>query len=170
MEKDINIIKVEFGRKNNLTVSNRYQHDKGQIIKFLDIPDGAQVEFANENHERAEPYMVKNSQVEIPDFLLEENSPIVAYVKVVDENSETTIKTITISVIARQPADDGVPPENQQTFKQQMQEIMESTKNIAQSARDDVASERFKEEIANLVIDYVSADEMINLIYGREAD
>lgn len=144
MEKDINIIKVEFGRKNNLTVSNRYQHDKGQIIKFLDIPDGAQVEFANENHERAEPYMVKNSQVEIPDFLLEENSPIVAYVKVVDENSETTIKTITIPVTSRPESDDGVPPENQQTFKQQIQEIVDSTKQIAQSIRDDADSGVFK--------------------------
>lgn len=146
MEKDINIIKVEFGRKNNLTVSNRYQHDKGQIIKFLDIPDGAQVEFANENHERAKPYIVKNSQVEIPDFLVEENSPIVVYVKVVDENSETTVKTIIIPVISRPESDDGVPPENQQTFKQQIQEIMDSTKQIAQSIRDDADSGVFKGE------------------------
>ena len=165
-----NITVVEFGRDQTKEIRPLHQYDKGQIIKFLDVQDDTQVEFANENHTRAEPYIVKNGQVEIPDQLLEENSPIVAYVKVVDENSETTIKTIIISVIARQPADDGVPPENQQTFKQQMQEIMESTKNIAQSVRDDVASERFKEEIANLVIDYVSADEMINLIYGREAD
>lgn len=144
MEKDINIIKVEFGGKNNLTVSNRYQHDKGQILQFTDVSDGTQVEFANENHERAEPYIVKNSQVEIPDFLVEENSPITAFIKVVDENSETTVKTITIPVISRPESDDGVPLENQQTFKQQIQEIMNSTKQIAQSIRDDADSGIFK--------------------------
>lgn len=144
MKSNINIIEVEFGGKSNLIVCNRYQHDKGQIIKFSDIPDDTQVEFANENHERAEPYIVENSQVEIPDFLLEENSPISAFVKVVDKNSETTVKTITIPVISRPESDDGVPPENQQTFKQQIREIMDSTKEIAQSIRDDADNGKFK--------------------------
>lgn len=144
MKRNINIIEVEFGGKSNLIVCNRYQHDKGQIIRFLDIPDDTQVEFANENHERAEPYIVENSQVEIPDFLLEENSPISAFVKVVDKNSETTVKTITIPVISRPESDDGVPPENQQTFKQQMQEIMDSASKIAQSVRDDADKGKFK--------------------------
>ncbi len=144
MEKNINIIEVRFGGKNNLTVPDRHQHDKGQIIRFSDISDGTQVEFSNENHERAEPYIVKNSQVEIPDFLLEENSPISAFVKVVDNNSETTVRTITIPVISRPESDDGIPLKNQQTFKQQMQEIMDSTSKIAQSVRDDADKGKFK--------------------------
>lgn len=139
-----NILEVNFEGKIKLDSPSIWQYDKGQIIKFLDILDNTQVEFANENHERAEPYIVKNSQVAIPDFLVEENSPIVAYVKAVDKDSETTVKTITIPVISRPESNDGVPPENQQTFKQQIQEIMDSTKQIAQSVRDDADSSKFK--------------------------
>ena len=123
-----------------------YQWDKGQILQFLDIPNETQVEFSNENHEKAETYIVENGQVAIPDFLLEENSPIVVYVKVVDEKSETTVKTITIPVMSRQQADDGVAPENQQSFKQQIQQIMNDTKEIAQSVRDDADNGVFKGE------------------------
>lgn len=137
-------INVKFGKSLVKYISSIYQHDKGQIIQFLDIPDGTRVEFANENHERAEPYIIQNGQVEIPDFLLAENSEIVAYIKVVDENSETTEKELHIPVEARPPADDGVPPENQQSFIQQVQEIMESTKDIAQSVRDDANNGKFK--------------------------
>lgn len=134
--KQNNNMQIGFGEYCKIKASHLHQHDKGQIIQFLDIPDGTQVEFSNENHARAEPYIVRNSQVAIPDFLLEENAEIVAYVKVVDENSETTVKTITIPVKSRPPADDGVPPENQQSFKQQIEEIMQSTKEIAQNALD----------------------------------
>lgn len=130
-----NIIEIRATTENR--IKPVYQFDKGQILQFLDIPNGTQVEFANENHEKAETYIVEDSQVAIPDFLLEENSPIIVYVKVVDERSETTVKTITIPVISRQQADDGVAPENQQSFKQQIQQIMNDTKETAQSLRDD---------------------------------
>lgn len=144
--KQDNIIKIGFEEYCKVEAPPLYQYDKGQMLKFLDVSDGAQVEFSNEDHERAEPYIVKDSQVAIPDFLLEENSPIVAYIKVVNGNSETTIKTITIPIISRQQADNGIPLENQQTFKQQIQEIMDSTKEIAQSVRDDADSGKFKGE------------------------
>lgn len=139
-----NVLFVSFGDESDLTLGNRYQYDKGQILQFLDIPNGTPVEFANENHQKAEIYIVENSQVAIPDFLLRENSPITAYVKVVDENSETTIKTVTIPVKPRPEADAGVAPENQQTFAQQLQEIMNDTKDIAQSVRDDADNGVFK--------------------------
>lgn len=141
-----NIIRISFNGANNVVTPKRYQYDKGQILQFLDIPNETQVEFSNENHEKAETYIVENGQVAIPDFLLEENSPIVVYVKVVDEKSETTVKTITIPVMSRQQADDGVAPENQQSFKQQIQQIMNNTKEIAQSVRDDADNGVFKGE------------------------
>ena len=145
--KQNNIIRIGFeGHCRIKETPPLYQFDKGQVIEFIDVVDGTQVEFSNENHERAEPYIVENSQVEIPDFLLEENSPITVFIKVVDKNSETTVKTITIPVISRPESDDGVPPENQQTFKQQMQEIMDSTSKIAQSVRDDANNGVFKGE------------------------
>lgn len=145
MEK-INVIPIKFGQKKDIYTRMIYQWDKGQILQFLDIPNETQVEFSNENHEKAETYIVEKGQVAIPDFLLEENSPIVVYVKVVDEKSETTVKTITIPVMSRQQADDGVAPENQQSFKQQIQQIMDDTKQIAQSVRDDADNGVFKGE------------------------
>lgn len=141
-----NIIRISFNGANNVVTPKRYQYDKGQILQFLDIPNETQVEFSNENHEKAETYIIENGQVAIPDFLLEENSPIVVYVKVVDEKSETTVKAITIPVMSRQQADDGVAPENQQSFKQQIQQIMNNTKEIAQSVRDDADNGVFKGE------------------------
>ncbi|MFQ9516713.1 MAG: hypothetical protein ACLRZ9_12940 [Eubacterium sp.] len=132
INKQNNIIQIEFGKHCNLTALSLFQYDKGQIIQFLDIPDGTQIEFTNENHERATPYIIRNSQVEIPDFLLAESSEIVAYIKVVDANSETTEKELHIPVESRQPADDGVSPENQQTFIEQIQEIMNEAKEAAQ--------------------------------------
>lgn len=145
MEK-INVIPIKFGQKKDIYTRMIYQWDKGQILQFLDIPNETQVEFSNENHEKAETYIIENGQVAIPDFLLEENSPIVVYVKVVDEKSETTVKAITIPVMSRQQADDGVAPENQQSFKQQIQQIMNNTKEIAQSVRDDADNGVFKGE------------------------
>lgn len=139
-----NIAIVDFRGDRTVVTRQRYQYDKGQILQLVDVPDGTQVEFTNENQSEAEPYIVMNGQVAIPDFLLEENCTITAYVKVVDKNSETTIKTVTIPVNPRQKSDDGVAPENQQTFKEQLQEIMNDTKEIAQSVRDDADNGVFK--------------------------
>ena len=139
----INIIPVEFGENCNIVICSRYQYDKGQIIKFLDVSDGIQVEFSNDNHERAEPYIIQDGQVQIPDFLLEENNQITAYVKMVDENSETTIKTITIPVESRPEANTGIAPENEQTFIEQIQEIMTDTKAIAEGVRTDADEGKF---------------------------
>lgn len=144
--KQGNIIEIEFNEHCHLITPALFQHDKGQIIQFLDVNDGAQVEFANENHERAEPYIVENGRVEIPDFLLEENSPIIAFVKVIDEKSETTVKTITIPVISRPGVSDGVPPKNQQTFIQKIMEIVKSAKDMVKSIREDADEGKFKGE------------------------
>lgn len=144
--KKNNIIEIEFKEYCKIKAHPLFQYDKGQIINFLDIPDGTQVEFANDNHEKAEPYIVENGRVEIPDFLLEENSPITAFVKIVDEKSETTVKTIIIPVISRPGVSDGVPLENQQTFIQKIMEIVKSAKDMVKSIREDADEGKFKGE------------------------
>lgn len=145
VRKKNNVIIVSFG--DNIHIKEEelklFQWDTGQILHFLDVKDGMQVEFSNENHEKAEPYFVKGSQVEIPDFLLEENSPLTAYVKIIDENSETTVKSVTIQIKSRPKTNTGIAPENKPTFIQQMQQIMTATKAIAEGVRTDADEGKF---------------------------
>lgn len=161
-----NTIEIEFGEYCKVKAPPLFQHDKGQILRLLDIPDESVVEFSNKLNDKSKPYIVQNSQVAIPDFLLEENTEITGYVKFVDEKSETTVKVITIPVISKPESDTGNSPENQTTFIEQIQEIMNTTKQIAQSVRDDAANGKFgynltdedREEISENVKSSVQTD------------
>ena len=45
--KEKNVITIEFEGHDTLESPMLYQYDKGQKIKFLDVPDGAEVQFSN---------------------------------------------------------------------------------------------------------------------------
>ena len=77
--KEKNMITIEFEGHDTLESPMLYQYDKGQKIKFLDVPDGAEVQFSNWATEMTKNKIVVNGQVEIPDILLQENKKILAY-------------------------------------------------------------------------------------------
>lgn len=64
--KEKNVITIEFEGHDTLESPMLYQYDKGQKIKFLDVPDGAEVQFSNWATEMTKNKIVVNGQVEIP--------------------------------------------------------------------------------------------------------
>lgn len=115
-----------------------YQHDKGQVVRFVEeIGDGTLVLFNNSNvKEDAVPRYVENCSVEIPDRLLETEGSLVVTVKLVDLNSETTQKVIKIKIKSGSKQNEEIEPENQQTFIEQIQDIMTTTKSIAEDVQE----------------------------------
>ena len=141
-KKNENIITIEFEEHRHIVAPALFQHNTGQVIKFNDVPDGAEVQFSNENSEKTTNKIVKDSQVEIPDFLVAEGLEITAYIQYVNETSETTIKIISIPVEARVQQGEVVAPEDEQTFREELQGIMNETKEAAKEAADKVEVNR----------------------------
>lgn len=113
-----------------------YQYDKGQIIQFEeDVPDGNHVLLSNQNSKLADRKIVISNRIEVSDDLLKTSGTLILNVQAVDETSETTTKTIRLSIISRKDAESEIDPENEQTFIQQMQEIMNSAKETAEDVQ-----------------------------------
>lgn len=141
-KKEENIITIEFEEYMRIVAPALFQHNTGQVIKFNDVPDGAEVQFSNENSEKTTNKIVKDSQILIPDFLVAEGLEITAYIQYVSETSETTVKIISIPVEARVKQGEVVAPENEQTFREELQGIMNETKEAAKEAADKVEVNR----------------------------
>jgi len=141
--KDKNLITISFGDETRVTVLDKlYQHDKGQILQFKDIPDGAQVEFSNSKMEKSIPEIVKDGAVPVPNSIVAENETVDVRVKYIDENSETTVKEVKLFVINGKEADYEIDPENEQTFREEIEGILNETKEAAKEAADKVEVNR----------------------------
>lgn len=141
--KDKNLITISFGDETRVTVLDKlYQHDKGQILQFKDIPDGAQVEFSNSKMEKSIPEIVKDGAVPVPNSIVAENETVDVRVKYIDENSETTVKEVKLFVINGKEADYEIDPENEQTFREEIEGILNETKDAAKEAADKVEVNR----------------------------
>lgn len=150
IRKNNNIITITFSHWNSITpnVGAKILHrfDKGQIVEFVDVPGNSMVEFYTPSKEKTLPYYLEDGRKEIPDSLLENAEDLTIYVTYVDENSETTVKTVTIPIIDRPDRNNGVSPENEQSFIEQITEIMNETEAVAQSVRDDADNGAFDGE------------------------
>ncbi len=144
--KEENIISIEFGSNIKVTTPAVFQHDTGQILKLLDIKEGAEVQFSNSNSEKTSNRIIQESQVIIPDFLIAEGLEITAYVQYINEDSQTTKKKIIIPIIPRARPGDIVPEPEEETFRGQIERIMTDTKELARESQADV--ERVQEAAA----------------------
>ena len=136
--QDENVITVEFNGKIKTTTSTLYQYDTGQILKLLDIKEGAEVQFSNSNSEKTLNRIIQDGQVEIPDLLIAEGLEITAYVQYINEDSQTTKKKIIIPIISRTRPGDIVPEPEEEAFREQIEGIMQDTYNAAEKAQADV--------------------------------
>lgn len=168
--KKNNVITIEFEEHDTLQSPMLYQYDTGQKIKFVDVPDGVEVQFSNENSQTTENRILVDSQVEIPDFLISEGLEITAYIQYISEQSETTTKVLTIPIECRTKQQDIVPDEDKGAFRRQIEQIMNDTKKAAEQAADKVeingeylekASEKATdaENSANKAKEYLNAAE-----------
>lgn len=140
--KKNNVITIEFEEHDTLQSPMLYQYDTGQKIKFVDVPDGAEVQFSNENSETTDNRILADSQVEIPDFLISEGLEITAYIQYINDQSETTTKVLTIPIECRTKQQDIVPDEDKGAFRRQIEQIMNDTKKAAEEAADKVESNK----------------------------
>ena len=136
---DNNIHEVEFGNSTLPQIEQLYQYDKGQILKITDkVEDGTEVQFSNGNSETTINKAINDSQVEIPDILLQENKKILAYLKIINSDSETTIKTVIIPVKARTKPADYIEPEQEKPFRKYVEEKLENAEKLVAEANDKV--------------------------------
>lgn len=134
-----NIHEVEFGPSTLTQIEQLYQYDKGQILKITDkVEDGTEVQFSNNNSEITINKAINDSQVEIPDILLQENKKILAYLKIINSDSETTIKTVIIPVKARTKPADYIEPEQEKPFRKYVEEKLENAEKLVAEANDKV--------------------------------
>lgn len=134
-----NIHEVEFGNSTLTQIEQLYQYDKGQILKIIDkVEDGTEVQFSNNNSELTINKAINDSQVEIPDILLQENKKILAYLKIINSDSETTIKTVSIPVKARTKPADYIEPEQEKPFRKYVEEKLENAEKLVAEANDKV--------------------------------
>lgn len=134
-----NIHEVEFGNSTITQIEQLYQYDKGQILKITDkVEDGTEVQFSNGNSETTINKAINDSQVEIPDILLQENKKILAYLKIINSDSETTIKTVIIPVKARTKPADYIEPEQEKPFRKYVEEKLENAEKLVAEANDKV--------------------------------
>ena len=136
---DNNIHEVGFGNSTMTQIEQLYQYDKGQILKITDkVEDGTEVQFSNNNSEITINKAINDSQVEIPDILLQENKKILAYLKIINSDSETTIKTVIIPVKARTKPADYIEPEQEKPFRKYVEEKLENAEKLVAEANDKV--------------------------------
>lgn len=140
--KKNNVITIEFEEHDTLQSPMLYQYDTGQKIKFVDVPDGVEIQFSNENSETTDNRILADSQVEIPDFLISEGLEITAYIQYINDQSETTTKVLTIPIECRTKQQDIVPDEDKGAFRRQIEQIMNDTKKAAKEAADKVESNK----------------------------
>ena len=142
IERIDNVIQVRFDQECRLTAPRIFQYDRGQRIEFLDIPDGVEVQFSNDDTDKTSNKIITDSQVEIPDFLIAMNGTITAYLQYIDENSQTTKKFLVIPVQERKQPEEYISEDDKPGFRADMQKIMNDTKEIAESAKKEAQSVR----------------------------
>lgn len=135
IERIDNVIRVRFDQECRLTAARIFQYDRGQRIEFLDIPDGVEVQFSNDDTDKTSNKIITDSQVAIPDFLIAINGTITAYLQYIDENSQTTKKFLVIPVQERKQPEEYISEDDKPGFRADMQKIMNDTKEIAESVK-----------------------------------
>lgn len=132
-----NVYHIEFGSDDDRANARIYRYDTGQLIKFYDIPDGVEVQFSNEHSTNGTiNKRITDSMVQIPDSLLTSKDNIIAYIKYIDENSETTTKLIKFGLLDRAKPGDYVSPDEEPSFRSFLEEQLKEAKETVEKNKD----------------------------------
>lgn len=132
-----NVYHIEFGSDDDRANARIYRYDTGQLIKFYDIPDGVEVQFSNEHSTNGTiNKRIIDSMVQIPDSLLTSKDNIIAYIKYIDENSETTTKLIKFGLLDRAKPSDYVSPDEEPSFRSFVEEQLKEAKETVEKNKD----------------------------------
>lgn len=133
---------IEFKDSDSISIGPLYQWDKGQVFQFVEkFPSGTEVQFDDGSTK-----VIVESIVKVPNKLLQIPGNHNAWFQVIGPDDETTVKYIRFMVKPRQRKNDYIEPEDEQTFREDIQSIMNQTKDIAESVRKDADTGKFKGE------------------------
>lgn len=132
-----NVYHIEFGLDDDRANARIYRYDTGQLIKFYDIPDDVEVQFSNEHSTNGTiNKRITDGMVQIPDSLLTSKDNIIAYIKYIDENSETTTKLIKFGLLDRAKPGDYVSPDEEPSFRNFVEEQLKEAKETVEKNKD----------------------------------
>lgn len=135
------IVRVTFGALDCIKVRHFTQYDRGQVIEFTDLPTVSEVQFRK--GDTTVKVLVDQNRVRIPDELLDECGEREAWAIIVNSDSTTTVRKMVLVVHPRTEPSEYIPPEDEPTFREQMAQIMNETKSVAESVRSDADSGKF---------------------------
>lgn len=136
--------------ENVVATEHLYQWDNGQKLKISGVGTNADIHFANKKSEKAlvvTPTITSGAMVAfIPNSLLAEPYPILAYVYVPSDNGSKTIKSVTIYVEARKQPSDFVLEEDEgittvEAISQRVNAIMSSIQTDYNNFKNTIRAE-----------------------------
>jgi len=147
IRKNNNIIQVKIPQgQTNVKGKDLYawQWDDGQYIEWLDVPDGTEITFSNAkaskiiDNEGNEVFSVRrivtDGKTQIPQALLEYPFNIYAWLTVINSDSSTTKVMLDITMIKRPKPENYIDSDDEPTFREQMQAIMDGTIRVSNEA------------------------------------
>lgn len=118
-----NIVEIKVKNQSIIRTRPLYQWDSGQILKVIDheIPDNTEVQFGSACMQPSVSAFIANNQVKIPQAAMEQPMEIIAYMVIVEPDSETTVKEIRIPMRPKPKPSDYVPEEDVPSIMQVIQ-------------------------------------------------
>lgn len=118
-----NIVEIKVKNQSIIRTRPLYQWDSGQILKVIDqeIPDNTEVQFSSDCLQPSVPAFMVGNQVKIPQAAMEQPMEIIAYMVIVEPDSETTVKEIRIPMKPKPKPSDYVPEEDVPSIMQVIQ-------------------------------------------------
>lgn len=122
-----NIVNVRFGRFKEITIPPKFQWEEGQYIRFLDIDSEKiqECDFSVNGVLDATIHYVNDGLVEIPNSIFTHHGNARVFVKHIGEDNITVVKVISFIVNRREKPQDYVSPDDEQTFRQWVQEQLD---------------------------------------------
>lgn len=153
--------------ENIVATEHLYQWDNGQKLSISGVGTTADIHFANKKSEKAlvvTPTVTSDAmEAPIPNSLLAEPYPIIAYVYVPSDDGARTLKTVTIAVEARKQPSDFVLDEDEgittiETISQRVNEVLQNATNQINTSISDMQTDytNFKNTIQGELDDMVA--------------
>lgn len=153
--------------ENIVATEHLYQWDNGQKLSISGVGTTADIHFANKKSEKAlvvTPTVTSGAMVApIPNSLLAEPYPILAYVYVPSDDGARTLKSVTIVVEARKQPSDFVLTEDEgittlESISARANEVLQYTTNHVNTAVSDMQTDynNFKNTIQGQLDDMVA--------------
>lgn len=113
-------------------IRHMWQYDRGQVLVFEKaLPAGTEIQFDNGITKR-----IEGGKCVVPDSVMDIAGMHRAWLQVIDGEHETTVYRIDFNVSERDPKDEYVSADDEQTFREWIVGILEECKAAAERAAE----------------------------------